>query len=241
MIRLTICIFIFGFICVACGTKLRVPDKFVPPAVEDTKLPIKTPIDIAKDKVKGALDERDKAVQNNDDLGRLKAEKKALAAQLEKVNAERDELTASIKRKGEEIDEERISVAQDRAYIIAGICGFLGVVALAVSFFLTIPLFARLARTAAGILGALAVLCMAFAWLVPYIWPIVGGLAILMAIAGVLGWRGDHQGLGQVVKAVEPIKNEVEGMGDKLRDSLSPRVQKTVNRLRGVFGLRKMS
>jgi hypothetical protein len=239
MIRLTFLIFFITYAFVGCSYKPSVPQIFKPPVVEDTKPVVQSPIDSAKNKVKDALDEREKAVEKGDELGRLKAEKKALAAQLDKVNAEHDELTAAIKRKDKEIGDERINVARDRAYIVAGICLFLGAVAAAVSFFLSVPFLARMARTAAGVLGAMAILCMAFAWIVPYIWPIVGGLAVLMAVAGIVGWRGDHIGLGQVVKAVEPIKNEVEGMGEKLRDSLSPQVQTRVNRLRSVFGLKK--
>lgn len=202
-------------------------------------LPIKTPTETAKDKVKDALNEREKAVQNNDELGKLKAEKKALAAQYERLNLEREELKMALGAKDKEIDQERLNIAREKSFTIAAICGFLGIVAIAASFFIQVPLLTRLARFAAGVMFSIATLCLVFAWLVPYIWPIVGVLSAVMVVAGVVAWRNDHQGLSQVVKAVEPIKKDVDGMADRLRDSLSKGTQARVNQLRRAFGLKK--
>jgi len=198
----------------------------------------KSPATIAKEKTAKAIEDLKGLSANGSELDKLKTEKKILQGQLEQNRAEEVTLRAALKAKDNEIGEERVNVARDRSYLFAGICGFLGAVALAVSFFLSVPLLAKLARFAAAACGALAVLFLMFAWLVPYLVPIVIGLAIIMAIGGIVGWRGDHKGLGQVIKAVEPIKNDVPMMAGRLRDALSPQVQKSVNRLRDAFGLR---
>lgn len=201
------------------------PPKPVPPTEEES--------------VERAAQERATAEKTGDRLEILEAEKRELRAQFAKAQKDMKVLGESLTAKEVEIKQEHMDRTQDRAYLISGIAGFTGLICIAASLFITTPLLAKIARWAALTFGAIGVLALVFAWLVPYLLPIVSGLAVVVGIAVVWQWKGDHKGFTQVIKAVEPLKNSIEGANEKLRGALTQDVQNRVNAIRTAAGLKK--
>jgi len=232
--------FTLGVIAIACSlsilacsdTRKTEPISVAIPAVPTTLT------NLADKKMEEAATEKKKAIEEGDKLAQLKAEKKQLQAELDKNRADGLAIQQSLAQKDKDIITERVDRAQEKAYWIAGVCGVLGMVAVAASFFITVPLIARIARGAGGVFWAIAILALVFASLVPYLVPIVWTLGALGAVTIVWLWRRDHTGLSQLVSAVEPMKNQIVGGAEHLRDSLTPAVQRNVNSLRVAKGLK---
>lgn len=219
---------LFVILLASCGASKRLP-------FEDVKLPDVTNVDA---KIKTAVVAKDAALKSGDKLKTLEAERNELRARLDKAKEEQAQYENQLKRNDRAISQERLDIAQSRAYWIAGVSTFLGGIAIAASLFVAVPLIRRIIRWAAFVFGAMALLALLFAWLVPYIVPIVCAMAVLAVIGAIVQWRTDHRGLNQLVEAVEPIKRRVEGAGDDLRDALSTDVKARVKGIRDRLGLR---
>lgn len=208
-----------------------------------TSLPVKakTPAEppTVEESVERAVQDRTEAEKEGDRLAILEAEKRELRARLAKASKDVHDLDESLAAKDKEIKNERLDRTQNRAYLVAGVSGFIGVICLAASFFITIPFLAKVARGASGVCMVLGFLALAFAWLVPYLFPITIGVGILVAAVVLWQWKADHKSLDQVVRAVEPLKLRLQGASEELRGALGKDVQKRVNAIRIVAGLKK--
>lgn len=190
------------------------------------------------DKIQVAVDAKASAVKAGNRLKVLEAERDELRARFDKAKSEEEQYKSQLDTNDKSIRQEHLDIAQAKAYWVAGVAGFLGAVALAASFFVSVPLLRNVIRWAALTFGALAVIALIFAWLVPYIVPIVSVMGVLAAAGAIWQWRTDHRGLTQLVEAVEPIKRKVEGAGDDLREALSSDVRERVNGIRTRLGLK---
>ena len=208
----------------------------------DRAEPVKpAPVDVVTvdDKIQAAVDSKSAAVKSGNRLKVLEAERDELRARFDKAKAEEEQYKGQLDTNNKNIRQEHMDIAQARAYWVAGISGFLGAVALAASFFVSVPLLRNVIRWAALTFGALAVIALIFAWLVPYIVPIVSVMGVLAAAGAIWQWRTDHRGLNQLVEAVEPIKRQVEGANEDLRKALSSDVRERVSGIRTRLGLKQ--
>lgn len=201
---------------------------------------------------------RDKAVADNKVIDRLTAEKDILQIRTQIAEEQSKQLLQNVEAyktqitdKNKEISAAHVSEWQTRAYILAGILGFLALVAGAVAF--GWPLLRSVAVWASGILGALALLLTVaaklmplFAWVLSWI-PYIAGAALLVAVIyGLIAlrhWWLSHHTAQQLVKYVEAKKPtvvaELAEFKDTLRTHLDAPIESFIWRTRKGLGLVK--
>ena len=178
---------------------------------------------------------RDAAGATSDDLRSRLAE---IEQQRLALAAEADLLKRQIKQKEQEEREASVGRQQMILHWFSGICILLGVVAFGLSFaFTSTPLLPVGLRWAGAGLGATGAMCLAAAWLLPYlIW--VGAVLGLGVIAWVI-WhaRKSDKANGQLATAVHDIKGAVPNFKDIFRGHIDSDVDAHLNAVRKRLGI----
>lgn len=207
----------------AIATNVEAPVKVLSPD-EQKVADLQKKLDISDKKVVDAT-------LKSDTIARLSAEKESLAlkAQISEENAKIWQQNATAYKaqeadKDKEIEAAKIDAWRERLWIMAGIMGFLALVAGAVAW--GFPLIRPVATRASAILGALAALMLILAKclgviafvidIAPYV--LVFGLVVAVgyAVVALRHWWKDHNGLSQTVQGIEPIKEEFTNFGDHM-------------------------
>jgi uncharacterized membrane-anchored protein YhcB (DUF1043 family) len=194
------------------------------------------------------------ATERGDLVARLSAEKEELIikekiaeanAKQWKANAEAYKSQAA--DKDVEIKNAKIDAWKERLWIMAAICGFLGIVAggIAIGF----PLLRSVAWKASAVLGSIAAIMLfvaqslsTVAWLLGLV-PYLIGLAVIVGlIYGAVAlryWFKDHRGLEQVVTGVEPLKDQIEDFSSHMMKYVDTPMENHIKCMRTKLGLKK--
>jgi len=205
------------------ATNVPEPEKKMSPGEQN--------IETLKKKLEESEKKAAEAAAKGEIIVKLTAEKESLGLRVQlaeayakewKQNAEAYSYQKEEKEK--ELKEAKLAAWRTKLWLMAGICGFLAIIAGGVAF--GFPLLRPLATKASLILGAISGIMLfvaqaigTIAWLlglVPYI--IGAGLiaAVIYAAIALRYWYKDHNGLKQTIEGIEPIKDKIEGFGDHM-------------------------
>ncbi len=177
-----------------------------------------------------------KATADKDEIARLNILLEINGERTRRSEAEtarlRTEKTALLKAK----EDERTNQLQEKAYWFAGIMGFLALIGVGLAIF--VPEMAKRAVLFSLGCAAMASLALFFAWLLPYIWWIGAGIAVIGSIGGILWWRADARTKQQVITGVEALKDKVPGYKEHFREYIDKGVNKTIDKTRERLGLK---
>ncbi len=145
-------------------------------------------------------------------LAKLQAEKREADARAHRAEDESRQWHQLSTQKDSQIKAEQDRLKQVYLYWAAGIFLLLAVAAAVVAVWQ--PIVRKLAGGFAIACVAGASLCVFFAWLVPYLIWVGGGMAVIAIGAALIWWKRDTKGLNQVVEAVGTAKEKVPAFAE---------------------------
>lgn len=196
---------------------------------------VQTPEEVKSNTLQKSLEEAIKrindAIAKGDLIAKLSAEKEALMinVHISESNAKQWEQNAKsyssqFNEKNIELKNAKLDAWKEKLWWMAGICGFLSIVAGGIAW--GWPLIRPLAVKASAIFGAVSVIMLivaqtigTIAWilgLVPYILGVGILIAIIFGILALRHWYKDHHGLEQTIEGIEPLKANIPGFSDHM-------------------------
>jgi hypothetical protein len=230
----------------AIATNAEVPERTLSPDEQN--------VEYLKEKLALAEKKAAEAAVKGDIVARLTAEKEALMLRTriaesyaKQWEANAKAYTAQVESKDIELKNAKLDAWKEKLWWMAGICGFLGIVAGGVAF--GFPLLRPLATKAALILASISIIMLivaqcitTIAWilgLVPYILGFGLLVALIIGIIALRHWWLDHNGLKQTIEGIEPLKEEIDGFGDHMLKYVDDPMVNHVKNIRGKLGLKK--
>lgn len=144
---------------------------------------------------------------------------------------------AEVRAATDALADERTNAAQAKVYWFAGILGVLALSAAAVAIF--VPSVAKWALRLSLAAASTAALAVFAAWLLPYLWWIGVGIAIVGIIGAIIYWRLDSKSRDQVVQAFDGIKDKVPGYREHFRQVIDTDADHAIDAARQRLGLVK--